>query len=467
MTRLTLTLREAHHRQLVGLTMPDGGHEHVAYVLCGRADVAGEPWDGSPQRRYLSREVVPVAAPDVISASAEHVRTRTGTFAGLLKRARDEDLTIAVVHSHPAGYDRFSEVDDADEPALVQLAQNRNGGAAEVLSVVLGRSGRMFGRVWQAPGRHQPLAAVRVVGDRLRLDFPGRGEGETPEELARQALAFGPALNADLGALSVGVIGCGATGSATGMFLARLGVRRILAVDADVVERTNLNRLHGSTVRDVGKTPKVELLRRVLEDIGVGVRVATHRGWVGDEAVRDALKSCDVIFGCTDDDDGRLLLNRLAYFYLVPVIDMGFQIDVDGSSPPRVLEAAGRVTVLGPERRCLMCRNVIDVQAAHADQLRRLNPDEFHRQEQEQYVRGGGRRDPSVVTFTTDVACMAVDELLHQLTGYRKVGSIAHRVRKYALGEDKRPGTGDGCSICGGQDYWGRGDCQPFLDRTG
>ena len=36
-----------------------------------------------------------------------------------------------------------------------------------------------------------------------------------------------------------------------------------------------------------------------------------------------AEKACDVIFGCIDDHDGRLLLNRLVYFYLIPVIDMG------------------------------------------------------------------------------------------------------------------------------------------------
>jgi hypothetical protein len=72
------------------------------------------------------------------------------------------------------------------------------------------------------------------------------------------------------------------------------------------------------------------------------------------------------------------------------------------------------------------------------------------------------------VTFTTEVACMAVDELLHRLTGYRAVGAIAHRVRKLLLGEDKRPGTfRQGCALCVARDYWGRGDMTPFLDRVG
>jgi molybdopterin/thiamine biosynthesis adenylyltransferase len=44
----------------------------------------------------------------------------------------------------------------------------------------------------------------------------------------RQALAFGQALNQDLVALRVGVIGCGGTGSAVAMLLARLGVGQIV-----------------------------------------------------------------------------------------------------------------------------------------------------------------------------------------------------------------------------------------------
>ena len=58
------------------------------------------------------------------------------------------------------------------------------------------------------------------------------------EAFQRQALAFGQALNQDLGALRVGVIGCGGTGSAVAMLLARVGVGQIVVVDNDIVDRT-------------------------------------------------------------------------------------------------------------------------------------------------------------------------------------------------------------------------------------
>jgi len=85
------------------------------------------------------------------------------------------------------------------------------------------------------------------------------------------------------------------------------------------------------------------------------------------------------------------------------------------------------------------------------------------------YVRGGGNPNPAVVHFTTDAATMAIDELIHRLTGYRRAGASAHRVRKFHLLEDKRPGAAAApdCPICDSTDYWGRGDLEPFLDRVG
>ena len=63
---------------------------------------------------------------------------------------------------------------------------------------------------------------------------------------------------------------------------------------------------------------------------------------------------------------------------------------------------------------------------------------------------------------------MAVDELIERLTGYRQIGPIAHRLRKFRLGEDKYPGfvpaSGE-CQICMQRTFWGRGDVVPFMDR--
>ena len=468
--RYTLTIQEQHLVALKALVLPDNGQEASAYLLCGRADISRDPWDGAPTRRLLSFDVVPVAQQDVLSASPHHVRCRTRTLTTVLRRARNEDLIVVAVHSHPSEANDFSAVDDEEEPYLLELAQHRNGPQAELGSLVLTRGGEAFGRMWLGHRMNAPLSLISVVGEKLSLHFAGRTTGTTPDVFQRQALAFGQTLNADLAQLRFGIVGCGATGSAVATLLPRLGVKRLLAVDRDVVEVSNLNRLHGANADDATvRRLKVDVLKRHVEGMGLGTQVVTHAGWVGDEACRDAIRSCDVVFGCTDDHDGRLLLNRLAYFYLVPVFDVGFKLDVADSDPPLILEAAGRLTVLVPGSRCLLCRNVIDPSLAREENLQRTNPGEYAWQHEQRYVRGSDSPTPAVVTFTTDLACMAVDELLHRLTGYRRAGSLPHRVRKYHLVEDKRPGPSpnETCPICIGCQYWGRGDVMPFLDRVG
>lgn len=455
-----ITLFDEHAAQLRSLVFPSNGHEGAAYLLL-RPVCTTDPWDNGRRTRYLSREVVPVASEDVLSSSPQHISTRTRTWVRVLRRARDTDCKPAFVHGHPGGFDRFSERDDANEPDLATLALNRNRDG--LISIVFAGRQRIFGRIWHMPTSACMLETISVMG-RVFEVYASDDTDHAP--FHRQELAFGPTLTRSLAALRIGVIGCGATGSATAVLLARLGARRLLLVDEDVVEQTNLNRLHGASASDVGR-PKVDVVRDTIEQIGLGARVVTFRGWVGNEAARDLLKSCDVIFGCTDDHDGRLLLNRLAYFYLIPVFDMGIGIDVaDG----RISHADSRVTVVFPGARCLLCRGVVDPDLAREDALARSDPAEYahRRAEGEAYIRGGGLPNPAVVTLTTGVACMAVDELIQRLANYRRTGAIDHRVIKHHLVQDTRPGPRQRtCTVCGDTHYWGLADTTPFLDRVG
>ncbi len=85
------------------------------------------------------------------------------------------------------------------------------------------------------------------------------------------------------------------------------------------------------------------------------------------------------------------------------------------------------------------------------------------------HVFGEGNPSPAIVTFTTEVATMAVNELLHRLQGYGgHDGAITTQVRQFHRMEDFRPGAKrrPGCPICDDAGYWGRGDMDPFLDRS-
>ena len=472
MTTFSLTLREDHEAALRDHLLRGDGLEHAAYVLCGRAGIRRDPWDREAHEKFLSMQVIPVSDDQVLDAGPGLITWSTTSFVRALRAAAADDQVVAVVHNHPAGMTAFSAQDDTNEPDLVQLAVNRNGGGTKMLSLILTADGQWAGRVWLLPraGAHAPLRMIRVPGARLAVHYPGRGLAAGLPAFQRQALAFGSALNDDLSRLRVGVVGCGGTGSAVAMLLARLGVGQVALFDNDVVDRTNLNRLHGARQQDADlMRPKVHVVAEAIAAMGLGVRVVPTEAWIGDPECRDALRACDIVFGCTDDHDGRLFLNRLAYYYLIPVIDMGLAIDAGDGDPPALRGLDGRVTVLGPHETCLMCRGVVSGAAARGEAMKRAEPELYERRKAEAYVAGGGNPAPAVVTFTTELACMAVNEMIQRLQGFRgSDGSVAHRVRKFHLGEDRRPrhDPRPACPVCAADESWGRGDTDPFLGRV-
>lgn len=471
MNRHDLILQEQHLREIEGQVLAKAGVEGAAYIIFGTSEIAEDPWSRTGRTRLLSRQVVAIPPDDILEAEADHITWSTASIVKLLRRAKQDNTVVGIVHSHPHGPGCFSAQDTRNESELVRLAGNRNGPGTRLVSLLLTGEGQLCARVWRGVDDFDECNKITVVG--RRIAFHGHAHSvhhDMAEAFSRQALAFGAQTNAQLRNLRIGVVGCGGTGSATAMLLARLGVGQLVLFDDDIVEASNLNRLHGATRSDAdAMRTKVEVLVREISDLGLGVKVAARRGWIGDEACRDALKSCDIVFGCTDDNDGRMLLNRFAYFYLIPIIDMGLAIAPlnDGR---QVKELSGRTTVLVPHAPCLMCRGIVDPVLAREESLKRSNPAEHERQKREAYVRGGGNPAPAVVTFTTATACMAVDELLQGLTDFRGTGGWAwQRVRRFDLMQDRTPGAppNPDCPICTETDYWGLGDVSPFLDRAG
>lgn len=469
MKRSDITLHARHRDKLQALLAHPRGHEGAAYMLLGKSEIAQDPWDLEPRTRYTSYEVIPIPQEDRVDASDKHVTWNTNSFAQLCRRAKEEGLVPAIVHNHPGGFDGFSDQDDRNERDLFTMARNRNGEETRLVSVVQVGDGLYRARVWADDMTPLPCPRVTIIGTRLEIqstDVP------TPSEaLARQALAFGPELNGLLKQLSVAVVGCGGTGSPVVHLLARLGVGRIVVIDNDVVEHSNLNRLYGATRKDADNAvPKVDVMAREVTMMGLDVEIQSMNGWVDAPHIRDALKSCDVIFGCTDDHAGRLYLNRVAHFYLVPVIDVGLVLMPRDDGEPGLLEMAARVSVLFPTSACHGCRGTVDRVRAREEDLQRSDPAEYERQKTEAYVRGGGNPAPAVVTFTSEAATMAVNELLAGLVDFRGGGGWTwQRYRKLDKGFERSQAAQprSECPVCGSEEYWGLGDIDPFLDRIG
>jgi len=105
------------------------------------------------------------------------------------------------------------------------------------------------------------------------------------------------------------VVGAGGIGGFLIEGLARLGVNKIIAVDMDVFDETNLNRQILSNVNNLGKCKVFEAEKRVKE-----INPSVHFQPISQKACLENLQGflgeADYIFDATDNIDIRKVLSR-------------------------------------------------------------------------------------------------------------------------------------------------------------
>ncbi|PKP01377.1 MAG: thiamine biosynthesis protein ThiF [Bacteroidetes bacterium HGW-Bacteroidetes-6] len=460
--KYSITIQNQHFENLKGNLIKVDGKERVAFIICGRSII------NDIEERFLSKEVHFLSDDKLLISEQNQVSWDNKYFIDVLKKAEVKNLAIVLVHNHPEGINSFSPVDDNGEFHLFKLAFNRNGGANSHASLIMLPDGNLIGRVWKNDLTTESISMIRVIGNKIKLNYPNQTDDyESPEIFNRQQLAFGSSLVQDLSNLKISIIGAGATGSATALLLTRLGVGELCLIDKDTIEESNLNRLHGAKISDVGQF-KVDVLKKYISEIGVGTKVIAVKEWVSNLNCIKQLKTSDIIFGCTDDHAGRILLNRFAYFYLTPIIDMGLVISVKKDSF-ELGNLQGRISYLFPGSDCLITKGNINIDIAYSENLKRNEPDNFKKLKEEAYVIGEGNPSPAIVTFTTQIASMAVNEFLNRIQGFNPQALTApHKIFFFHRGIEIFPEniTENECRICGKSNYWGRGDMEPFLDMV-
>jgi len=379
----------------------------------------------SESARYVCVEVIPIPEELILHSSRVAIKIKTSRLAAMMRRAVDENLVIGFVHSHPNGLDKFSPVDDDNELDLLRSLYNRNGESVELVALLVTQDGEWRGRVrtWTTSTNPADARHVVVIGHRISIYVPNYLLKEDAEQFDRQSLAFGEAFTAKLRRLRIAVIGAGGTGSAVATLLVRLGVGELIIIDGDRIETSNLNRVHGSARKDADKKKfKADIQRDYLNSLDLGSTVMAVTSWADEYEGAEALRSADVIFGCTDDHLGRQTLNRAAYFWIQPLFDVGLDASIDNNvTPPELRNLDTRVSIVIPGHGpCLRCQKVIDDKKAAAEELHRRDPSEYSKLEKEAYVRGAGQRNPGVVTYTTLAACIALDEFTEKIQSYKK-----------------------------------------------
>ena len=280
MSDVTLVVPAAVAKELVGTLGTDV--ETAGVVLGGLATSE----DGSV--RLIAREFHQVPAEGYSRRDADQLVVRSDGYMPALARAEQIGATAIWFHTHPGPQSRAhpSPRDHRVDDAIDNLFRARSASGRYATLILAGeRQQPSFTGTLDAAGETAAITRLWITGARLRLLTASDHAAAAADNdvYDRSIRAFGGALQRALAALTVGVVGCGGTGSAVAEQLARLGVGRLVLVDPDTLSLSNLTRVYGSTPADVGD-PKAVVLARHLERIRPDLNVRAIVGTVTTEA---------------------------------------------------------------------------------------------------------------------------------------------------------------------------------------
>lgn len=141
---------------------------------------------------------------------------------------------------------------------------------------------------------------------------------------------------------SVAIVGLGGLGSVASIYLAAAGVGKLIVVDKDKFQRSDLNRQILGDERCLGKH-KVNVAVRKLRKLNSQVDVVGLKLELSEENV-DKVGKVDLIVDCTDNWEARFLINRYCVERKIPLVHAG------------VAGFRGHITTVLPFRSaCLRC----------------------------------------------------------------------------------------------------------------
>ncbi|HEY9277001.1 MAG TPA: ThiF family adenylyltransferase [Methylotenera sp.] len=398
-------------------------HERAAIVFFKR--LQREVTGLSNSDRYLSVDVIPFEDEWILNSSEMHIDFETKYLRDFFKRAEDENLVFGFAHTHLMGELKFSEKDNLNEEHLTKAIVSRNGKSSCFVALLLAQ-GSWTARVrsGENPGSYSDIRHLTVVGKSFKAYGAALLSNNENEIFSRQLSAFGEPFTRIMQSLRFVVVGAGGTGSATANLLLRSGAGEIIIIDFDDLEKSNLNRVHGSKLQDVGRN-KAEIQASHLRDIDMPCNIIAINAQIdSDLTAVEALASADIVFGCTDDFIGREILNSALYFYLQPLIDMGLggRVGEDKQGRIRLLNQMGRISLILPEEgKCLFCQRELNQKWIETQRYKRKNPDVTPDELKQRYLTGGAEEAPGVAPFIGVLANFAVSTLFELLVPHRKL----------------------------------------------
>jgi sulfur carrier protein ThiS adenylyltransferase len=152
-----------------------------------------------------------------------------------------------------------------------------------------------------------PVNSDRPLIEGDALVFIKKGETPSSEEFESLMMSrHTPGIHQKIKKSTVGIAGLGGLGSAIAIALARIGVGKLILVDFDVVEPSNLNRQQ-YFVHQIGM-PKVEALQKNISAINPYVKIQTHQEKLDRINVERFFKEAEVVVEAFDRAEEKAML---------------------------------------------------------------------------------------------------------------------------------------------------------------
>ncbi len=117
----------------------------------------------------------------------------------------------------------------------------------------------------------------------------------------------------------IAIIGAGGLGGGIIEALARLGIGKLVLVDGDEFNETNLNRQVLNTETNLG-TSKIEAAKKRVAEINSAVEVVGYETLATEKNLPEILRGVDVIVDAVDRITTRLVLQRAAQAAGIPMV---------------------------------------------------------------------------------------------------------------------------------------------------
>ena len=443
------------HAELRAHLHPGDLKEAIAFALCGR--VCTSTHEGLLVHRLL---LIPY---DICVRKGDFIEWPTDYIDDLIDEAVEKNMGILKIHSHPEGYDNFSELDDESDRILFPSIYALMNDAAPHMSAIMYGDGEIKARVVDPSNCFHLVDKVSVFGDQVKI-FSGNTHDGNAEINLRNIQTFGLGTTNLLKSMSVTVIGCSGTGSIVIEQLARLGVGKIIIADPDRIELKNLNRILNSTYEDaLGNTFKVIVMKRAIDAMGFETDVQVFPTLLQeDKDLLEAVMTSDFVIGSVDSIEGRSIINAISTMYLVPYIDMGVKLVTDKKGG--IDEISGSVHYLQAGKSSLRTRGVYTIQELAAEGLKRTNPEMYNEQLKNGYVVDINVESPAVIPINMQTASLAVLEFLARIHPYRYDPNAGFAQSNISLGDWEIWHEGEGATDTYLRKFVGRGNMKPMLN---